>query len=499
MCMTLEKLEQENNILQKENKRLKEQMSYLKRMLFGRKKETIIDDGTPYLPNFEMPERESEKEEPEEEEETKVVKKRKKRKPFTHFEFPKDVPREEIIHDLTEDEKVGLEYIGNDVVEKLAYRPGSYFIKVHITKKYANPKDSSQGVISSDKLLPAISGSRVDESLLAYLLICKYCDHLPLYRLEGIFARDGLNITRQTLSCWALKAGELLQPLVDLFFEHIISQKVIYTDDTTIPIQVKGAGKTKTGRIWVYVSGGGADPPLVYYQFTQDRKQIHPMEKFENFKGAFHSDALEVYEKFAKRADITWQPCWAHARRKFFDSETSDPLKLNVLTKINELFKKEQKAWDIDKIEGYTDVDKSEERLIFRNENCKPIVDDIFLEIRNAFKTGKYMPKDSMTLAIAYLLKRENHFKSFLNNSELRIDNNVSERNIKPLTLGRKNWMFVGSDSGGNTTATILSFVQTCKNLNINPRTYIEDVLKRINNTPIEQLSELLPHNWKKD
>lgn len=496
MCIVLEKLENENTAFKKEIKRLKEQITYLKRMMFGKKKETIISDDTPLLPNFEMPDPDSVEEE-EEEEEIIIKRKKKKRKPFTHFDFPENAPREEIIFDLSEEEKTGLVYIGSDKVEKLGYRPGSYFVKVLITKKYADPKHPENGVLVPEKPLPAIQGSRVDESMLAYLLISKYCDHLPLNRLEGIVSRDGLDIGRQTLSSWAHKSGALLQPLVDLHFEIIMSHKAVFTDDTTIPVQVKGAGKTKTGRIWVYASGGGADPPLVYYQFTHDRKEEHTLNKFKNFQGAFHSDAFSAYEKLATRDGVTWLPCWAHARRKFFDCITSDPIKMNILEKINNLFEKEQEAWAIDNIDGYTDSDKAEERLTFRNENCKPIVDEIFLEIRNALKTGKYMPKDSLTLAMGYLMKREKYFKNFLTNSDARIDNNVSERNIKPLTLGRKNWLFVGSDNGGNTTACILSLVQTCKNLKINPREYLEDVLRRINNTPKEKLIELLPQNWK--
>ncbi len=346
MCIALEKLENEN-------KRLKEQIAYLKRMMFGQKKETFVSDDTPLLPNFEMPEPDAIEEE--ETEDVIIKRKKKKRKPFSHFEFPENAPREETIFDLSEEEKADLIYIGSDEVEKLGYRPGSYFVKVLITKKYADPKHPEKGVITCDKLLPAIPGSRVDESMLSSLLISKYCDHLPLYRLERIYSRDGLNIGRQTLSSWAHKAGSLLQSLVDLHFEIIMSHKAVFTDDTTIPIQVKGLSKTKTGRIWVYVSGGGPDPPLVYYHFTNDRKKEHTLNKFKDFQGGFHSDAYSAYEELATRDGIDWFPCWSHARRKFFDCITSDPIRMNVLEKIKDLFEKEQEAWAIDKIKGYAD------------------------------------------------------------------------------------------------------------------------------------------------
>ena len=483
--------------LQKQVHLLEEQLSYLKRMMFGKKKETVIDDGIE-LPNFVMPEQpEIAQEETPLEEEVEVKGYKKKRKPFTRFEFPQDAPREEIIIDLPEEEKKGLKYIGDDIVEKLAFRPGSFYVKVYITKKYADLIHPEEGVKVNHSLHPAIPKSRVDESMLAHLLINKYCDHLPLYRLEGIYRRDGLKIGRQTLSSWALQAGELLTPIAELLLEYIMSQKVVFTDDTTVPLQAKGNGKTKTARMWVYVGGGGADPPLVYYEFTEDRKNCHPIKKFKDYQGAFHSDAFSAYEKIAMFEGVTWQACWAHARRKFFDCLTSHPLKNSTLKKIDELFAIEREVWNVDK-EDLSKEDSSFRRTEIRKNKSNMIVDEIFRTLKDSVKTGVHMPKEGLTKAIAYLLKRETYFRSFLTNSELRIDNNVSERNIKPLVLGRKNWLFVGSSDGGKTTATILSLVQTCKNLNINPQEYLEDILSKINGTSKEDFFTLLPQNWKK-
>ena len=227
------------------------------------------------------------------------------------------------------------------------------------------------------------------------------------------------------------------------------------------------------------------------------REESYPLEKFRNYKGAFHSDALAVYEKIAGFSGVTWQPCWAHARRKFFDSVTEHPLKKSILKKIDKLFSLERDAWAIDN-KDLSQKEKSAERLKLRKEKSSVLVDQIFSEVKASFRSGTHMPKEKLTEAVMYLMKRENYFRSFLDNSELRIDNNVSERNIRPLTLGRKNWLFVGSKDGGNTTATILSLVQTCKNLKINPQEYLEDVLRRINNTAKEDLFLLLPQNWKK-
>jgi len=481
-------------VLRQQVKLLEEQLYWLKRHMFGRKKETIIDDGN-YLPmDLGEPDEPVCDIEPQEEKTIKVSKKRRK---FSRFDFPLDAPRETEIHDLSESEKFGLQYIGDDVVEKLAFRSGSYYVKVIITKKYADAGRPELGILTAATPVPAIPGSRIDESMLAALLVDKYCDHLPLYRLEGKYSRDGLDIKRQTLSSWALRAGRLLQPLVNLLFEEIMGSKSIFTDDSTIPLLKKGNGGCKTSRIWVYVGGSGGDPPLVYYQFTENRKKIHVLDKFKNYKGAFHSDALSVYEELAQRDDITWQPCWAHARRNFFDAQTKHPLKKSVLTDIDKLFEVERQVWAIEN-EPISSGRKNHLKLLLRRKECSVIVERIFDSIKDSFRSGVHMPKEKLTLAICYMMKREQYFKSFLGNPDLRIDNNVSERNIKPVILGRKNWLFVGSENGGQTTATVMSLVQTCKNLKINPRTYLEDALRKINNTPKENLHTLLPHKWEK-
>jgi len=491
MVEILERKNKEIACLKHNMKILEEHIVFLNRKLFGKKKETIIDDGN-YLPmDLEPPA--LEKEEPVQEELKKVVK--KKRKKFSRFNFPDDAPREEEVFDLSEEEKEGLKYIGSDIVEKLAYRPGNYFIKVIITKKYAKLDKPELGIFIPEKPQAAIPGSRIDESMLATILVDKYCDHLPLYRLEQKYARDGLYISRKTLSALSLKAGSLIEPLAELLLKEIMASQVIFTDDSTVSLQQKGG--CKTSRLWVYAGGASGDPPLIYYQFTKDRKEIHSLRKFENYKGIFHSDIYSVYEKIAKYDDITWQPCWAHARRKFFEALTNHSLKGTVLQLMDDLFMHERKVWEVESSEN-TRSQKNYLKLKIRKEECLPIVDNIFNSIKESVKKGEHRPKEKLTLAIAYLLKREDYFKNFLKNPDIRIDNNVSERNIRPLAIGRKNWLFVGSEKGGQTLASVMSLVQTCKNLNINPREYLEDVLKKINNTPKNLLTSLLPQNFKK-
>ena len=481
--------------LEQEIEKLKSIIKQMQRSLFGPKKETIISSSTDYLPGFELPDSMS-KEEPVIEK--KIVTKKSKRKPFTQFAFPADAPREEIIFDLPEAEKEGLKYIGDDKVEKLAYKKGNYYVKVCITKKYAAIDAPELGVISFEPPKPAIPGSRIDESMLSNLLVSKYADHLPLYRLEKIYSRDNFIIKRQTLSKWIMKVGDLLKPLHKLLFEEILSNKVIFTDDTPVKLQQKGKGKTKTARMWIFVGGCGGDPPLVYYEFTSDRKKRHALNQFNDFTGLFHSDSLAVYEEIAKRPEVIWQPCWAHARRKFYDALTSHPIKNKILKLIDKLFLLEREAWAIDNKNELSYAEKLNQRLIFRKKQSSKIVDEIFTQLKREVETGYHLPKGKLYEAIFYLLKRQKSFENFILYPELRMDNNVSERNIRPIAIGRKNWLFVGSENGGEAAATILSLIQTCKNLKINPQAYLEDILRRINNTDEQEFLQLLPQNWKK-
>ena len=489
---SISQLRAENKVLRNELLKLREQMAWFQRQVFGQKKETFIaGESTPLIPGMELPVA-TVVEEPVLEKTT--VKGKKKRKEYTHFEFPENAPREEEIIDLPEEEKEGLVCIGEDVTERLAIRKARFFVKVTRVKKYVVAGDPRLGIHTAKSWLPAIPGSRIDESLLAEILVNKYANHLPLYRLCQMFGREGLEISRQTLSKLVIKAGTLLAPLGELLEMEIMNCGRVFTDDSTIQLQITGKGKTKTARIWVHVGGGGADPPLVFYSFSEDRREKHPLNQFNDYKGSFQSDAFAVYEKIAAYTDVVWQPCWAHARRKFFEAQTVHPLKEQALTLIDKLFDHETEAWKL--LDG---ARESEERIAYRNKYCRPLVDKIFRALKDAVKNSTLLPKMKLTKAVGYLLSREDYFRNFLSHSELRIDNNVAERNIRPLAIGRKNWLFVGSRDGGKAAATLLSLIQTCKNLGVNPSDYLTDVLRRINNTPSEKLPPLLPQNWQKN
>ena len=219
-------------------------------------------------------------------------------------------------------------------------------------------------------------------------------------------------------------------------------------------------------------------------------------------KGILHSDAFAAYENITAsdndcNNDIIWQPCWAHARRKFYDSLSGGALKLDILKLFNALFKVEADIRALD-FSDYSIAEREKEILKIRTERSKGLVDEIFSKAENILYSGEFLPKTKIYDAASYLVKRKESFKNFLTNPKAHIDNNLSERNIKPITIGRKNYLFAGSEKGGKTIAVMMSLVQTCKALGIEPQAYIEDVLRRINNTPKDSFHTLLPQNWKK-
>jgi len=345
-----------------------------------------------------------------------------------------------------------------------------------LVRKYNIPNKPKAGIISAPVPSHPITGCRADVSLLSHILISKYADHLPLYRIEEQFKRDGLTIARQTLSNWVLQLGKILQPLGDLLRDQILTSSRVFTDDSPVKLQTKGKGKLQEGRIWVYVGGDGPDPPLVWFEFTKDRSHSHTLDRMKDFQGVFYADAFGAYEKMDTFDGVDWQACWAHARRKFFDTPNPNEFCKQVLILMDKLF--EQDVWALD---------TSEQRQKFRDDKTKPFVDKILMFIQDHYYKA-CEPKGKLKTAMEYMLKRKDAFKTFLKYSDARIDNNVSERAIRPLTIGRKNWLFFGSEKGGQAAANIISLVQTCRKLGINPKEYLEDVLRRITDHPNDEL-----------
>jgi transposase len=341
--------------------------------------------------------------------------------------------------------------------------------------------------------------------LLAHILVSKYDDHLPLYRQGEIFARMGADIPRSTLIDWCGQAVGVLKPLVSRIREHVFAADRLHADDTPIRVLdpkvaiASGGAKraVKQGRIWVYVRDdtpfAGNDPPAAAYLFSPDRKGEHPQGHLASFSGILQADAYSGFGQLYTPDPITGEQqireasCWAHLRRDFHDEWTSSksPIALEAINRIGALYDVERRITGL----------SAQDRLAVRQAESKPLVE--------AFKTfsqdqlNRISGKSDLAKAFRYGLKRWASFTLFLQDGRVAIDNNPAERAIRPIALGRKNFLFAGSDAGGETLADAMTIIETAKLNSLNPAAYLADVLGRINDHKINALDQLLPWNWR--
>ncbi len=487
----IQKLEAEIQLLRQANALLREQFEWLRRQVFGQKSEKHISTGADkqlVFEGFDVVDSTAKQEKG-------PVAGHERKKPSRDGEHsvsvPENLPVERKVIDLPDDKKVcpetgvSLVKIGEEVSRKIAYEPGRCYIKETVRIKYALPEGA--GIVCPelpDSFLPRCVA---DESLIAEILVRKFADHSPLYRTEDIFQRDGINIPRQVMSQWVIAAGTALAPLTQKMMELILQSGNISIDESPVDLLAPGKGKTQTGYMWTIAGGRSKDPPYRVYTFCQNRQHINAEKLLKGYKGNFHSDKYGAYEKIAKGKDVVWCPCWAHIRRKFIEAESGDPeLREWVLEQIQQLFKLEQEAWEL----------TPEERLRIRQEQEVPIIDALIQRIQERLIKGKLLPKLKFRGALDYFCGLIPYLKNYTTSPWARLDNNVAERTIRPLAIGRKNWLFFGSHSGGQAAAVILSLIQSCRALDINPREYLVDVMRRLMSHSSSKLEELLPEQW---
>lgn len=471
---------------------LKEQLAWLQKQVFGVKSERLTDlHNQLLLPGLEGQDSEVE---PEQEEVHYRRRTAKRNIGKDTMSWPDDLPVQRVELDVPADEKIcpatgePLVQIGCETSRKLARKPEQFYILEYVRPKYASKSAPELGVKVAPLPDAIIDRSPADESLLAFILTSKFVDHLPLNRLVEILGRSEVRISRQTLSKWVLTLGDALSPLYDAMRAEVLASGTIFVDETPIRLQVKGKKRCQQAYMWIYVGGGGGDPPYRFFEFQLNRNHEHPLKTLKEYRGFLHTDKYGAYEKLAKSEGITWCPCMAHVRRKFVEAENGDPeLRRRILQKIRYLFMLERVAWKR----------PAEERLRIRQELEKPILEELSALVKSRLLAGGLLPKSNFTKALNYYQGLAPYLTNYLTDPDARLDNNVAERGIRPLTIGRKNWMFVGSEDGGRATATILSLVQTCRNLDINPQEYLEDVLRRIMSHPARKIHDLLPDNWQ--
>lgn len=486
-------LQEENAQLRKELSRLSEQMNWLRRQIFGRKSERFSD-----MPTHSQPLLDLDVDPPEESAEETVqvpshARRKKRQKGKFTLELPETLERVERVVDVPEAERTlpdgtPMVRIGEDRSEKLAYRPGEYYVLVTVRPKYAAPGDPRLGVVQEPMPDTLIEGSKFDASFMAHLVEEKFAFHMPLYRIEEKLRGRGIRITRQVLSKLIKTCGERVLPLFRLMVRQTLGQGYIFTDDT--PVKLQARGKCREARMWIYVGARPNAPPYHIFTFTQDRSHRHPMRFLDKFEGVLHADAFGAYEKIHAdpKKPVRWAACWAHARRKFENARSGrEALRSWVLRQMRCLFLYERVAWNR----------SADERLRIRYEKEKPIVATIFDRLRQEVADSQLLPKSKMAEAIGYMLVREKNFTFYLNDPNVRMENNTAERGLRKLTIGRKNWMFIGSPEAGDSMAALLSLVQTCRALDIKPVEYLQDLFNRLLSHPASRLEELLPDQWQ--
>jgi transposase len=413
-----------------------------------------------------------------------------RRKPARR-KLPEHLPRQIIVHapPAACPECGGkVRVLAEDKSEVLEYVPGHFKVIEHV-----RPKVSCRSCEAIHQASPPdlpIERGRPGPGLLAHVLISKYADHLPLYRQAEIYGRQGIELTRSTLAGWVGRAAFELRPLVEAIGAHVLAADKIHGDDTPVSVLAPGTGKTKTGRLWVYVRDdrpfAGSAPPAVLYRYSPDRKGEHPRRHLKDFRGTLQADGYAGFNELYASGRRIEVACWAHVRRKFFDIHAANgsPLAQEALRRIAGLYGVESEARR----------QTADPRRSLRQIRAGPLLD----ELKGCFEASlrKVSGKSELAGAIRYALNRWVALTRYRDDGRLEIDNNIAERAIRGVALGRKNWLFAGSDEGGERAAAIYTLVETAKLNGVDPHAWLTDVLARLATHPAKLIDQLLPWRW---
>ena len=389
--------------------------------------------------------------------------------------------------------------------EQLEWRPSTLFVVVHVRKKYARKTPvlesgltlAQQNVVVASKPPEAIPGASAGPGLMAQVIVSKGADHLPLHRLEGIFRRQGVRLSRQTMDGWWLATAEFLQPLHALAVRVVLASHVVHTDDTSVRVRDAWRKEKHKGYFWPYV--GDALHPLTVFDYTASHQRDGPAAFLKDYQGYVQADAFNGYDGIylGSNGRIIEVACWAHARRKFYEARHSDPAgSTQALAYVKLLYGVEQQARQS---AAKTRRDLVSERHRLRQELAVPRLAQFrqWLQSQPAERGGSVLPKSPLGQAIQYTLNQWEALCVYATDGRLAIDNNAAENALRRVAVGRKNWLFCGSDHGGRTAATLFSLIATCQRHQVEPMAYLRDVLTRIAAIPVSQLATLLPDRWQ--
>jgi len=430
--------------------------------------------------------------------------------------IPDEAAREELVHDLTDAEKAALGGAENlvelppETSEQLDWRPSTLFVTVHVRKKYARrvpllesgPTLSEQNVAVAKKPAEAIPGALAGPGLMAQVIVSKGTDHLPLHRLEGIFQRQGVRLSRQTMDGWWLATAEFLQPLYWLAIRVVLASHVVHTDDTPVKIRDAWRKLKHRGSFWTYV--GDPRHPLTVFDYTPNHKRDGPATFLADYRGYLQADAFNGYDGIYLESGgrIIEVGCWAHARRKFHESRRLDPARMETaLAWIGKLYAVEKDLRERCRGE-WQDVsleNRAERTAAQRQERSRPLLDGFHAWLES--EAPKVLPKSPVRGAMNYTLSNWAALSVYPEDGWLDIDNNEGENALRGIALGRKNWLFCGSDRGGRAAAIHFSLLASCKRHGLDPWAYYRDILTRLPamlpGASEEALLALLPHRWQ--
>lgn len=411
----------------------------------------------------------------------------RKKKGHGRKPLPSSLVRERIEYELSEAERTcpqcakPMTKIGEDVSERLEYVPASLKVIEEARAKYGCRCGGC--VKTAPKPGMPIAKSTAGPTLLAQVAVSKYLDHCPLHRQEGIFRRHGVELSRKTMCDWMKRTADALRPLYEGLKREALSSKTVHTDDTPVAVLDRKLPRTRKGRFWTYVG-----EKATVYDYTPTRKRAGPEKFLEPYRGYLQADAYAGYDALFAEPErgLVEVACWAHARRKFYEARGSElSCAMTVVAFIGLLYRIERKtrAWS------------SAERQALRQRWAKPVLETLYeLLVR---QRDRVLPKSPEGMAIHYALGNWAALCRYVEDGDLAIDNNAAERSLRGVVVGRQNWLFFGSDGGGETAAVLRSLIASCQQAGVEPYAYLSDVLRRIADFPLRRIAELLPTHWK--
>jgi transposase len=466
----------------------------LKRMQFGRRSEKLdsqVQQLELLLEDLEMNEAASEPAPIDPATVASTASAPKQRRKPARRPLPAALPRETVTHapkqEACPDCGGKLRPLGEDVAETLEYVPAHFKVIRTVRPKLSCACCSR--IVQEPAPSRPIDRGLAGPGLLAHVLVAKYADHLPLYRQAEIYEREGVVLDRSTLADWVGGASRMVMPLVDAVKKYVLSGGKLHGDDVPVPVLAPGNGKTSTGRLWTYVRddrpAGSRASPAVWFAYSPNRKGEHPAEHLKTFRGVLQADGYAGFNRIYDGGEIVEAACWAHVRRKMYDLHEAhrSPIAAEALERIGQLYGIEKE------IRGLSPG----ERQAIRSDRARPFLDSMQTWLKGTLM--KLSQKSDVALAINYALGRWTALVRYCGDGNIEIDNNAAERALRAVALGRKNYLFAGSDAGGERAAAMYSLIGSAKLNGIDPEAYMTTVLRRIADHPINRIEELLPWN----